>query len=142
MAFRVLIAGGRHFTDYPLLRDTLDALLANRPPDVRPVTAGGPGVPMLAASYAAERGFCVAALVPDFGRHHAVAAVGRRDAELVAQAEAALIVWDDRNPAARGLRSLVEARGIPVHVIGGDTPRAKVQRTAPPDQEARRGLPD
>jgi hypothetical protein len=34
MSFRVLIAGGRHFTDYPLLRATLDALLTNRLPDV------------------------------------------------------------------------------------------------------------
>jgi hypothetical protein len=28
MAFRARSAGGRHFTDYPLLRATLDALLA------------------------------------------------------------------------------------------------------------------
>jgi hypothetical protein len=39
MAFRVLIAGGRYFTDYPLLRATLDALLANRLPDVELLTA-------------------------------------------------------------------------------------------------------
>ena len=34
MPFRVLIAGGRHFTDYPALRAALDTLLANRLPDV------------------------------------------------------------------------------------------------------------
>ena len=142
MAFRVLIAGGRHFTDYPLLRATLDALLANRFPDVELLTAGGPGVPMFAVSYAAERGLSVAALVPDFGRYPAVAAVDRRDAELVAMAEAAVIVWDDRDPAVRRVRSMVEAKGIPVHIIGGDTPRAKAKRTAPPEVESRRGLPD
>lgn len=142
MAFRVLIAGGRHFTDYPLLRATLDALLANRLPDVEVLTPGGPGVSMLAASYAAERGLSVAALVPDFGRYPAVAAVDRRDAELVAIAEAALIVWDERDSIVRRTRSLVEVKGIPVHVIGGDIPRAKVKRTAPPEVESRRGLPD
>jgi hypothetical protein len=68
MAFRVLIAGDRHFPNYPLLRATLDALLANRLPDVALLTAGGPGVPMLAASYATVRGFRVMALVPDFQR--------------------------------------------------------------------------
>jgi hypothetical protein len=47
MAFRVLIAGGRHFTDYPLLRRTLDALLVNRLPDVELLTTGERNVPML-----------------------------------------------------------------------------------------------
>ena len=37
---------------YARLRDALDAALANRLPDVQIVTAGGPGVPALAASYA------------------------------------------------------------------------------------------
>ena len=55
MAFRVLLADGRQFTDYPLLRRTFDALLANRLPDVERLTAGERGVPMLAASYATER---------------------------------------------------------------------------------------
>src|SRR5438067_13430683 len=69
MSFRVLIAGGKHFTNYAALRAVLDKLLANRLPDVELLTTGGPGVPMLAASYATERGLAVAALVPDSGRY-------------------------------------------------------------------------
>jgi hypothetical protein len=59
MEFRVLIAGGRHFTNYPALRAALGALVANRMPDVELMTTGGRGVPMLAASYAARRGLPV-----------------------------------------------------------------------------------
>ena len=85
MAFRVLIAGGRHFTDYPTLRTTLDALLAHRLPDVELLTTGGPGVPMmLAASYAAERGLKLTALMPDFIRFP-VDTVARRDLFLVSR---------------------------------------------------------
>jgi hypothetical protein len=47
MPFRVLIAGGKHFHDYRTLRATLDALLANRLPDVELLTVGGPGVAIL-----------------------------------------------------------------------------------------------
>ena len=86
MAFRVLITGGRQFTNYAALRTALDALLANRLPDVELLTTGGRGVPMLAASYAAERGLNVMALVPDFDRFP-VDAVERRDAFLVAEAD-------------------------------------------------------
>ena len=36
MGFRLLVAGGRHFTDYPALRAVLDTLLTDRLPDVDP----------------------------------------------------------------------------------------------------------
>jgi hypothetical protein len=38
--------------DYVHLRDALDKQLANRMPEVQILTAGGSGVPTLAASYA------------------------------------------------------------------------------------------
>ena len=52
MVFRILIIGGRKRFDYARLRDALDVLLVNRLPDVEIITAGGPGVPALAACYA------------------------------------------------------------------------------------------
>jgi hypothetical protein len=45
-AFRVLIAGSRHFTDYPALRAALDILLKNRLHDATILTCGCRGVPM------------------------------------------------------------------------------------------------
>jgi hypothetical protein len=41
MSFRVLIAGGRRFTNYPVLRAALDALLVKRLSDVILVPATG-----------------------------------------------------------------------------------------------------
>src|SRR4051812_27296764 len=117
MGFRVLVAGGRDFADYRALRAVLDTLLANRLPDVEVLTAGGPGVPMLAASYAAERGLAVTALVPDYGRFPAGAAEERRDVLLTAGADAAVVVWDG-DPAVRRVLALTERKGVPVHVVG------------------------
>ena len=57
---------------------------------------------MLAASYAALRGLKLTALVPDF-RRFPVDAVERRDALLVCEADAAVVVWDGRNANARAL---------------------------------------
>jgi hypothetical protein len=54
-------------------------------------------MPMLAASYASERGLTLMALVPDFRRFPADAE-DRRDGILVAEADAAVVVWDDRDP--------------------------------------------
>ena len=142
MAFRVLIAGGRSFSDYPRLRAALDALLANRLPDVQLLTGGGPGVPMLAASYAAAHGLAMTALVPDFVRFP-VDAVVRRDAFLVAEADALVVVCDCHDPALVRVLKLAERKGIPVHVIGGPQRKPdRVKRISDPDPPTPRGLPD
>jgi len=136
----VIIVGGRHFTNYPLLRVTLDALLANRLPDVELLTTGAPGVALLAASCATERGLAVTALVPDFRRLR-VDALGRRDAFRVSAADATVVVWDQRAPNPRRVLALVEKKGIPIHVLGGH-PRRKVRHTEEPEEDPRRELPD
>jgi hypothetical protein len=108
------------FHRLPHLRATLDKLLVNRPSDVELLPCGGPGVAMLAASYTAERGLPITAHVPEFGRYPERAAIDRRDGELVAMADAAVIVWEERNPDVLRLLELVKAKGIPIHIIGGN----------------------
>src|SRR4051812_39932622 len=132
MPFRVAIAGGRGFTNYPLLRATLDALLANRLPDVEILTTGGAGVPMLAASYATERGLPVTAMVPEFGPFPEAAAVDRRDAELVSLADAVVVVPDGRSVSVRRIRELAGRCGKPLHVVG-EQRAVKVKRSAEPE---------
>jgi hypothetical protein len=142
MSFRVAVIGGRSPIRYGTLRATLDTLLANRLPDVELLTAGGPGVSMLAASYAAERGLSCAALVPEFGRYPEAAAVARRDAELVAMADAAVVVLTGREPGVRRLLELLRASGKPVHIVGAEGV-AKVKAVKRTEAEPeRRGLPD
>jgi hypothetical protein len=60
--------GVRPPCSYAALRAALEALLANRLPDVELLTAGGRGVLLVAATYAAERDLTVTAVVADF--HH------------------------------------------------------------------------
>jgi hypothetical protein len=118
MAFRVLVAGGRDRVDYVRLRDALDKLLANRMPEVQILTAGGPGVPALAASYARSRGLEVVVVTPDHQKHR-TDAVERSGAELVAMADAVLIVgeldWELRQLRARAM-----GKRIPVRVVSAD----------------------
>ncbi|MCE9566538.1 MAG: DUF2493 domain-containing protein [Planctomycetes bacterium] len=71
MTFRVLIIGGRQRFEYARLRDALDMLLANRLPDVEILTAGGPGVPALAACYARSRSLPFVAIPIDHEQHPA-----------------------------------------------------------------------
>jgi hypothetical protein len=141
MSFRVLIAGPRQFTSYPAPRAALDAVLVNRLPDVELLTCGGRGVPMLAASYATERGLTVTARVADFVRFP-VDAVERRDGFLANEADAAVVVWADRDPDARRVLALVERKGVPVHVLGAPRKKPRARRQHEPDMPNTRRLPD
>jgi hypothetical protein len=55
---------------------------------------------------------------PKFGQSPERAAFERWDAELNAIANAAVIVWEERNPDVWRLLELVKTKGIPVHVTG------------------------
>src|SRR5262245_13313099 len=57
--FRLLVLGNP-LVEYSHLRDVLNRALVNRMPDVELVTAGGPGLPALVASYAHARGLACA----------------------------------------------------------------------------------
>jgi hypothetical protein len=63
---------------------------------------------------------------------------------LVAMADAAVVVWDDRDPALRRILALVEAKDLPVHVIGAPV-QQKVRRVRRPEESSQRRqgmLPD
>ena len=66
---------------------------------------------MLAASYATLRGLSLAALVPDF-RRFPVDAVERRDAFLVGQEDAAVVMTHDAQHRC-GTRLLIGAGRLP-----------------------------
>jgi hypothetical protein len=70
----------------------------------------------------------------------------RRGTELVARADAAVVVLTDREPGVRRLLEMLRAAGKPVHVVGAEGV-AKVKAVARGEaREAgeveRRGLPD
>jgi hypothetical protein len=115
MTFRVLVAGGREPVDYVRLRDALDKLLTNRMPEVQILTAGGPGVPALAASYACSRGLEVVD-TPAHQKHQADA-VERCNAELLAAMADAVVIVGELGWELRQLRAQAKSKRKPVRVV-------------------------
>ena len=121
MTFHVIVTGVRHFHDYPKLRDLLD-----RPPDVVILSGCGRGTDALATSYALERGLVLVPYPIDFDRHPVDSvAVERRNARMVADADAAVVVWDRIDPDLGDLIGRCRRKGIPVRVLApADAPRS------------------
>jgi len=139
MAFRVLIIGGRQRVEYARLRAALDTLLVNRIPDVEILTAGGPGVPALAACYATSRGLPLLAIPIDHIRHPGNT-IEQRDARLVGLAEAAILVGDATE--VRELLARASAKGMRLVAIGPEPERHEPTETPPVELPKFRGLPD
>jgi hypothetical protein len=60
----------------------------------------------------------------------------RRDGFLVEQADAAVVVWHDRDPAVRRVLALVEKKGVLEYVIGAPV-KPKVKRVRDPEEPSR-----
>ena len=59
------------------------------------------------------------------------------------EADAAVIVWADRDPDVRRVLALVERKGLPVRVIGAPEKKPRVGRRTETESPRREGmLPD
>jgi hypothetical protein len=106
-------------------RDAFDPLLANRLLNVELLTIGGPGLSALVASYARSRELRFTAHVPDHERYPGNA-LERRDALLVADADATVVLVDEwYHPDLDRLVKAVRAKRGRVQVVGREKLRAK-----------------
>lgn len=78
-------------------------------------------------------------LVPEYGRWPAEVSLARRDTELPAKADAAVLVSPDC-PTDRLVKT-AGSRGVPMHVAGAEV-SARVRPVRAEVEPERRGLPD
>jgi hypothetical protein len=116
--FRVVVTGTHQFRDYGRLRDLLDKLLAHRLPDVVILSRCGRGTDARATSYAVERGLQLIPYSLHLERDRTdELARERRNAALVAGADAAVVVWDRLDRDLGDLLGRCKRKGIPVRVL-------------------------
>jgi hypothetical protein len=136
--FRVIVAGAAGLRNYRALRDALDHLLRDRLPDVVILSRSGAGLgtDSLALSYALARRLDVAQYRADHAKHPGLFDADQaRNAELVRDADAAVLVWDANDWRVRDLLVRSKVKEIPVQVLRG-------WNEPPPENPPGRGLPD
>ena len=116
--FRLVIAGSRNFEDYPVLENAVDAFLKQLAPK-RPVTivsGTARGADRLGEQYARQKGY-VLEEYPANWHYFGKAAAVKRNAQMAAIADAAIVFWDGQSAGAKNMMECAEARGIPCQVI-------------------------
>ena len=111
---RLIIAGGREFSDYPLLRSTLDHLLQNHE-HITIVSGAARGADKLGEAYACERNHEIAMYPADWNTHGKSAGYKRN--ELMADnADWLMAFWDGQSRGTKHMIDIATRKGLQVKV--------------------------
>lgn len=116
--FRVIIAGGREFSDYQLLSSRMDSLLANKVNEgpVAIVCGKARGADTLGERYAKERGYQVLYFPADWDRLGKRAGYVRNE-EMAKNADALVAFWDGQSKGTKHMIETAREYRLAVRVV-------------------------
>lgn len=113
--FKVIVAGGRDFADYDLLKSKLDNLLVDRHP-VEIVSGTARGADKLGEFYAKRTQLALALFPADWDLYGKSAGY-RRNEEMADYADALVAFWDGKSRGTKHMIDLANKSGIQVRVV-------------------------
>ncbi len=121
-ADKVIVAGGRDFTDYTLMCKTLDEIFSKDPFDekrVKIISGMAKGADTLAIRYADERGL-TKILFPANWKKEPLLAGFLRNEDMLSIATHLVAFWDGQSHGTAHMIEIAKEKGIPVWVINYD----------------------
>ena len=112
---KVVLAGGRDFNDYDLLKLKLDFLLQNKT-DVEIVSGAARGADSLGERYAKEKGYSIHTKPADWDNYGKSAGY-RRNAEMAQYGDALVAFWDGKSKGTKHMIDLAEKHGLLIKVV-------------------------
>ena len=114
--FRVIIAGGRDFNNYPGLAKAMDQLLANVTDEIVIVCGMAQGADRLGEQYGKERGYSIRYFPADWdGKGRGAGFI--RNEEMAKNADALVAFWDGKSMGTRHMISAAKSHGLRVRVV-------------------------
>lgn len=118
--FKLIVAGGRDFDDYPLLYSSLDGLLSNKDKtQIEIVEGGARGADRLGCRYAMDRGLAHKRISADWDTHGKKAGI-IRNIEMAEYADALAACWDGESKGTAHMIETMKKLGKPVRIIRYD----------------------
>ena len=116
--FRVIIAGGRDFTDLSIMCKVMDISLSSKKIDHEIVIVSGTarGADLTGERYANLRGYTIAPHPAQWDLHGKSAGY-RRNEEMSRYCDAAVIFWDGESRGSKHMIDISKASGKPYKVV-------------------------
>ena len=114
--FKVIIAGGRDFRNYNLLKEKCDAILSSVKDDIMIVSGCADGADSLGEKYAAENDYIVAYFPPNW-RLYGRRAGPVRNREMADYGDALIAFHDGQSKGTANMIKQAKEKGLKVRVI-------------------------
>ena len=117
-SYKVIIAGGRHFNDYSLLKSRCDFFLSEKMKSHQIIIVSGhaTGADSLGEQYAQENGLQIELHPADWDRYGKSAGY-RRNADMANVADALIAFWDGQSRGTASMINLAKSKGLKVAVV-------------------------
>lgn len=116
--FKVIIAGGRKFNDYNLLKNKLDTILAEKRKthQIYIISGMAKGADTLGERYANENDFIVLGFPAEWNLYGKSAGI-RRNEEMAKVGDALIAFWDGESPGTKHMIETAKDKRLLVRVI-------------------------
>jgi len=115
---RVIIAGGRKFNDYNLLKEKCDHYLLNAK-EIEIVSGTAYGADKLGELYAEERGYPIKRFPADWDKYGKGAGY-IRNARMAEYADYLILFWDGMSRGSKNMYDIAKKKGLEVKVVKYD----------------------
>lgn len=115
LIFKVIIAGGRDFNNYELLKEKVDFLLQNKG-EIEIVSGAARGADKLGERYAKEKGYPINSHPANWDLYGKSAGY-IRNKEMAKYANALIAFWDGKSKGTNHMINLAKECGIFVRVV-------------------------
>jgi len=113
---KLIIAGGREFNDYELLKEKLDNLLINNTDDVEIVSGKARGADSLGEKYAKEKGYPVKEFPAKWNEYGKRAGYLRNE-EMALYATHCVCFWDGESKGTKHMIDLAKKSNLNLRVV-------------------------
>lgn len=93
---KLIIAGGRNFNNYALLKEKVDYYLQNNKEDVEIISGKASGADFLGEKYAKEKGYPIVPFPAEWSKY-GPSAGPRRNEEMARYANVCIVFWDGQS---------------------------------------------
>lgn len=116
--FKVIVAGGRKFNDYNLLKSKLDVILAEKRKthQIYIISGMAKGADTLGEQYASENGFTVLGFPAEWNLYGKSAGILRNE-EMAKVGDALIAFWDGESPGTKHMIETARDKRLLVRVI-------------------------
>lgn len=116
--FRIIIAGGRDFNDYNLLKEKVDNLISEKRKthQIYIVSGKARGADSLGEKYANENGFNIVEFPADWDKFGKSAGY-KRNVEMAENADALIAFWDGDSRGTKHMIDIAKEKNLPTRII-------------------------